>query len=204
MYTALSATSETLVAFLAEQLSADIPFFENGTMEVVLNDPQETVDGSHQGVSLWLYRVVRDDQRLNAPPRRLGPGALEPVPLPLRLYYLVTPVVTLENVNTPATRQTILGRVLQAFHDHPAFRGADLRGDLAGTDSELHVRLEPLALDDVARIWEALDRPYQLSVSYEVTVVYVRSRRPAEVVHPVEVAYPEWGPITATEPVGGS
>lgn len=204
MYTALSATSETLSAYLAGQLSADIPFFGNGTMSVALNDPQEMAEAGRQGLSLWLYRITRDEHRQNAPPRRVSPTRVEPVPLPLRLYYLASPVVATEGVEAPATRQTILGRVLQAFHDHPTLRGADLRGDLAGTDTEMYVRMEPMALDEIARVWEALDRSFQLSVSYEVTVAYVHSRRGPDEVHPVEVAFPEWGPVTAGVPVGGS
>jgi hypothetical protein len=190
--TALSATSETLQTYLQQQLAATVPFFAAATMEVSLSDPREMADSGRQGVSLWLYRVARDDQRLNAPPRRLAADRLEPVPLPLRLHYLVSPVTNLETA-TVGTRQTILGRVLQSLYEHPAFRGAELRGDLAGTDAELYVRLEPMAVDEIARIWEALDHGYQLSVSYESSIVYIRSTRAAEQVHPVEVLVPEWG-----------
>jgi len=113
----------------------------------------------------------------------------------------VTPVVA-NTLTAPGTRQTILGRVLQAFHDHPSFRGADLRGDLAGTASELFIRLQPMEVDELARIWDAMDRSYQLSVSYEVSMVLVRSALDPDAVTPVEVALPEWGVITAVEPVG--
>jgi hypothetical protein len=201
MHTALSATSETLAAWLAAQLTANIPFFTDGTMTVSLNDPEEMETLSGQGLSLWLYRVVRDEQHVNAPPRRLTANRLERVPLPLRLYYLVTPVVAAGST-APGTRQTVLGRVLQAFHDHPSFRGADLRGDLAGTASELFIRLQPMEVDELARIWDAMDRSYQLSVSYEVSMVLVRSALDPDAVTPVEVALPEWGVIAATEPVG--
>ena len=200
MYLALTATSETLAAFVQQRLAAIIPFFADGTMEALTNDPQEVTASGRQGVSLWLYRVLRDDQRLNAPPRRLDAVTLEPIPLPLRLHYLVTPVVNSDNANAPGTRQAILGAVLQSFHDHPAFRGADLRGALTGTATELLVRLEPLPVDEIARIWEALDYGYQLSVSYEVSIVYVRSLRAPEVLSPVQVAMPEYGIVTAAEP----
>jgi hypothetical protein len=201
--TALSATSETLRAFLQEQLSATVPFFAAATMEVSLSDPREMGDGGRQGLSVWLYRVARDDQRLNAPPRRLAADRLEQVPLPLRLHYLVTPVTNLETA-TVATRQTILGRVLQSLYEHPAFRGAELQGDLAGTDAQLYARLEPLVVDEIARVFEALDHGYQLSVSYEVTIVYIRSTRAAEEVHPVEVLTPEWGVATVIGSAEGS
>lgn len=201
MYTALSATSETIATYVAAQLTAAIPFFTDGTMSVALNDPDEMKALGSQGLSLWLYRVARDEQHVNAPPRRLTATRLERVPLPLRLYYLATPVVS-AGLTAPGTRQTILGLVLQAFYDHVSFRGADLRGDLAGTAAELFIRLRPMETDELARIWDSLDRSYQLSVSYEVSGVLVRSALAPDEVRPVEVAFPEWGVITASEPVG--
>ena len=38
---------------------------------------------------------------------------------------------------------------------------------------ELKVRLEPLTLEEITRVWEALEGSYQLSVSYEVSVVNI-------------------------------
>ena len=200
MYTALSASSETLVAHLQQALAAEIQFFADATMEVTLNTPQEMTESGREGASVWLYRVVRDEQRLNAPPARIGRLEIERVPLPVRLHYLITPIVNRDAPGSAATEQIILGRVLQALHDHPVLRGADLQDDFEGTDAELTVRLETLGLDEIARVWEALDRSYQLSVSYEVGVVYIRAQREPVAVSPVESVEPEWGVITATEP----
>jgi hypothetical protein len=147
-------------------------FFGSGAI-VSLSTPEEMT--GKQGVSLWLYRVARDEQRLNEPPtvRSIGGGAVEllPPPLPLRLHYLVTPLTK----NSPDTEQKILGRVLQTLHSRSIVSGAALRGDLIGTDAEIHVHLEALALDEVARVWEALQASYQLSVSYEVTLANISS-----------------------------
>ena len=98
MYTALRATSQTLAAYIQQHLEAEhnlAPFFgSSGTMAVSLNTPQEmTQPPAQQGVSVWLYRVIRDEQRLNTPPERLGPNQLRYPPLPLCLHYLVTPVI---------------------------------------------------------------------------------------------------------------
>ena len=65
MYTALRATSQTLAAYIRQRLEADpnlAPFFgSSGTMVVSLNTPQEmTQPPAQQGVSVWLYRVIRD------------------------------------------------------------------------------------------------------------------------------------------------
>jgi hypothetical protein len=199
MYTALRATSQTLAEYLRQRLEADAnlgPFFSSslgGTMVVSLNTPQQMADNDTEGLSVWLYRVVRDDQRLNAPPERIDGNQLRRTPLPVRLHYLVAPITGSGAEASPETEQ------LQAFHDHPKLRGTDLQDDFRGTTVELNVRLEPLSLEEITRVWDALDRSYQLSVSYEVSVVYIYSEREPDDITPVEVVLPEFGLIVSSE-----
>jgi hypothetical protein len=205
MYTALSATSQTLEIFLLKSLvsTPDLnTFFDSsigGTMEVSLSNPQEMQD--KEGLSLWLYRIVRDDHTLNSPPERLDSSKLQRTPLPFRLHYLVTPIVRTANSSSPETEQKILGRVLQALYDHPVLRSSDLQSDYKGTNVELNVRLEPLSMEEITKIWDVLDRSYQLSVSYEVSVVYIRSALEPEDIRQVEVLMPEYGVIVSSKPI---
>jgi hypothetical protein len=168
-------------------------FFSGGPMVTSLHTPQEMAQQSLQGLSVWLYRVVRDETRLNdAPivrPRRGGLVELLQPPLPLRLHYLMTPL----SDNNPDTEQRVLGRVLQLLHSQPELSGAVLRGDLAGTDLQVRVRLEALPLDEIARVWEALEGSYQLSVSYEVTLANIDSIAEAERSVPVESGHADYG-----------
>jgi hypothetical protein len=200
MYTALVATSQTVAAFLRQKLEADAnlsSFFDpgsGGTMVVSLANPEEMVAEQVEGLSVWLYRVVRDEDRLNDPPERESARDRRMTPLPVRLHYLVTPIVQPNVANAPELEQIILGKVLQSLHDHADFRGTDLQGDLSGTTVDLRARLEPMTLEEITRVWNALDESYQLSVSYEVSVVVVRSER-VERVAPVDVAVPQSGII---------
>jgi hypothetical protein len=177
MYTSLAATSETLRQFIEDAMTSEAglaSFFPGANYVVSLTAPKD-MQGQQKGLSVWLYRVVRDESRLNDPPtiRPLPSGEVEivPPPLPLRLHYLMTPLTE----NAPDTAQRILGRVLQIFHRQPVLSGALLRSDLAGSDAEIHVHLETLTLEEIARVWDAIEGPYQLSVSYEVTLAYIAS-----------------------------
>ena len=136
---------------LADSMAADIgpsglATFFTGATTVTLETPQEMLQAGRQGLSVWLYRVARDDQRLNDPPevRTLptGEAVMIPTPLPVRLHYLMTPLAPA----SPDTEQRILGRALQLFHRYPIVSGAFLRAELAGTNAELHVHLEALGL----------------------------------------------------------
>jgi hypothetical protein len=199
MFTALRATSKTIARFLEMRFQADTMlsgFFGAGGMVVSLKTPEEMTNKPEAGLSVWLYRIIRDDQRLNDPPIRLSATELQAPPLTLRLHFLMTPV-TDKNTGDPETEQLILGKVLQLFHGHATLRGADLQAEFAGTEVELKVRLEPMTLDEITRVWEALEGSYQLSVSYEVSVVNIMPELEPEQITPVDVVLPEYGLIVS-------
>ena len=64
---------------------------------------------------------------------------------------------------------------------------------MAGQALEIFVRLEPLTLEEITRVWDALELPYQLCVSYEVSVVPIASGHAVEDVEPVEAVHTEYG-----------
>ena len=194
MFQALFATSETIRRYIEDRVGG---IAATGPMPVVLNTPEEIRSSDSAGISVWLYRVIRDPDRLNDPPVRLDFDQILPAPLPLRLHYLITPVSDNANpaLGSPADEQLLLGRVLQIFHSHPVLRGTDLQGAFIGTATELHMRLEPMSLEEITRVWEALEGSYQLSVSYEVSLVNIEVDTEPQRIVPVEVAIPEYGLI---------
>jgi len=113
MYTALLATSQTLADFIQKERENDPnlrTFFNaglGGTMIVSLRNPEEMSEKSDQGLSLWLYRITRDEDRLNDPPERMSPSLFREPPLPLRLHYLYTPVVDPSTANNAEIEQRV-------------------------------------------------------------------------------------------------
>jgi len=183
MSAALLATSQSLQAALLSALQADAVlsalFPPLGASVVSLASPDGMVGQDQTGVSIWLYRVVRDEQTLNRPPRRLPPDRLRPPPLPMRLHYLMTPMMRgAAGEPAPETDQHVLGAILRAFHVQPLLAGADLAGVLRGTDHEIAVRLENPEIEELARVWDTLNEPYRASLCYEAGVVDIESNRP--------------------------
>jgi hypothetical protein len=191
MYTVIAATSATIRQMLLDAMLSDVgpsglAAFFTGSTTVSLETPQEMTAAGRQGLSVWLYRVERDEDRLNDPPqiRTLPTGEVEvlPPPLPLRLHYLLTPL----GRSSTDTEQRVLGRAMQLFHSIPIIAGGLLRAELAGTAAELHVHLEALGLDEITRVWDALEGSYQLCVSYEVTLARINASTDPVVMHLVE------------------
>ncbi|MEP6816105.1 MAG: DUF4255 domain-containing protein [Marmoricola sp.] len=174
MITAIRATSRTIADFLQGEFEADpdlgASFGAAGTMRVLLNTPAQMI-GTKSGLSVWLYRVTRDESTLNRPAERVSPTRMKPPPLPVRLHYLIAPIGMTNLPDAPETEQVILGKALQALHDRPQLTGVDLRDDLTGTGATVTCRFEALTIDELARIWDALDASYRTSVSFEVSVV---------------------------------
>jgi hypothetical protein len=203
MYTAIVATSLTVTAFIRQRLEKDPllkPLFDpgsGGTMVVTLNNPEDMQTNSQQGLSVWLYRVIRDENTLNLPPARIAFNQVRETPLPIRCHYLVTPVADANPLTGSEVEQTVLGKVMQSLYDHPRFHGPDLKGDLTGTSIELTARLEPMTLEEITRVWHALERSYRLSVSYEVGIVAIQSEH-IDDASPVLEAIPVYGVIAAT------
>jgi Pvc16 N-terminal domain len=169
-FTAIRGASRTLRQLLMDHVTNDPDPQLNG-VPIDLRSPKEMRDQQNaQGISLWLYRVMRDGNTLHQPPERRLADLVPRPPLPLDLYYLITPIAA-----TPEDEQGLLGRVLQVFHDHAVLRGPDLHDSLAGTDEELRMTLETLTLEELTRVWNSLQEPYQLSVSYMAQVVAIES-----------------------------
>jgi hypothetical protein len=198
MFTHLLAASLTLQGVLQRSFRADPSLAhifdpaQSGNANVSLATPDGMEAAGDIGLSMWLYRLIRDEQTLNQPPRHIMPNLIRRQSLPLRAHYLMTPIITGKaNKSAPETEQLIIGRVLQTFHDEPLISGPDLAGSYQGTAVELAVRLETLGLDETSRIWEGLERSYQLSISYEVAIVVIGSARELISAPPVAVVMPQ-------------
>ncbi|MEQ9495403.1 MAG: DUF4255 domain-containing protein [Deltaproteobacteria bacterium] len=141
-----------------------------------LRSPREILGAPapEQAVSLWMYQLVRNADRLNDPPQRVPPNLRRRPPFPADLNYLVTPLTDPENDHA------LLGRVVQVFNDFSKLAGGELNDVIQNDGLELKLTFQPLTLEALTRIWDALNEPYRLSVAYTVQVVRIDSLRPDE------------------------
>lgn len=124
-------------------------------------------DSDGTTASLFLYRVIMNEHLRNAG-RGIDP-ARRSIPLSVDLHYLLT--VWTDNA---LEEHTILAWAMLQLHQHPVLDASSLSPE-AGWSSGDVIQLIPaeLSTEDVMRIWDALDPPYRLSVSYIARVVRI-------------------------------
>jgi hypothetical protein len=164
-YNVIADVSQTLQTALTNALTV----FGAPPPIVEVHDLQGPIPTAPARLTLFLFEAGEDPSVKNRP--RVQASAPPNIvstkpPMGLLLKYLVTPWS-----GDRITDHKILGRTLQVFYDAPILSGTQLRSGLAETDQALKVTLAPLTLDERARVWYAVQKPYRLSLTYEVRVV---------------------------------
>jgi len=142
----------------------------NGENGIVFSNPTETARDPAKHVSLWLYRITENEFMKNLPaPAEPNGRQQRPSPLALDLSYLVTPFTS-----SGENDQVLLGKTMQVLHDNASVY---VRDQLNMVVDEVRVVFCRLPLEEVTRIWEALQEPYRLSVCYLVRVIRIDSTK---------------------------
>jgi hypothetical protein len=161
-YGVIADVSETLQQVLSDALA---PL---GSIAEV-HDLQGIISTTPARLTLFLFEVSEDPSARNRPRQREVAGAtvmLKKPPMALLLRYLVSPWS-----GARITDHRILGRAMQTLYDNAIVSGPALRGGLAGTDQALKITVAALTVEERARVWYSVQKPYRLSVAYEVRVV---------------------------------
>jgi hypothetical protein len=151
--------------------AALLPLDPNFFVEV--SDLQGNITTAPLHLTLFLYEIVEDPSQRNRPHvRELAPPAVKirKPPAAIILRYMMTPWS-----GDRFTDHKIMGRVVQTLYDKATIAGPDLQGGLVGTDAAIKVTMAPITLEDRTRVWFSVQKPYRLSVNYEVRVINIDS-----------------------------
>lgn len=173
-YTVLAEVGESLVQALWEEIQQDpqVSVLIDNENRISLESPFDLRDNDAVRLSIYLYRVVEDPNTKNRFPVPGNGGALRKPPLTLDLHYLVTPMV-----GAPREQQILLGKVMQVLYDRAILEGNDLAGSLAAVNEPLRIILNSVSLEETARVWQAMEMSYRLSVCYMARVAMLDSTR---------------------------
>lgn len=126
-------------------------------------------------------------------PRQLKPGETGYPPLPLTLHYLLTAYSDDED-DTNAHR--LLGQAMSVLHDHPLLGADEIRNattpivDLNASDlhnqiERVRITLQPLAFEELSKLWTTFQTHYRVSAAYQISVVLIESARATRTPLPV-------------------
>ncbi len=172
-YSVIAEVSKTLQQTLWAAYAAD-PVTKNivGTVDaIVFDNPNKTAQQSTNRLSLWLYHITENEYVKNQAPALKANGDIpRRPPLTLNLGYLLTPFGP-----SGESDLLILGKAMQTLYESAIFSVQNTAGPIA---EDLRIVLCQLPLEDLGRIWEALQEPYRLSVCYQVRVVHIEPQVP--------------------------
>lgn len=182
---AIAAATASLRALLASVL-------EPLMIEVSVLPPEKAAqDVSKDRVNIFLYQATTNAAWRNMDmPRQLQPGETGFPPLPLALSYLLTAYSGQGEIHS----QQALGRAMSVLHDRPLLDHAFIKDatdhEVEGSDlheqvERLRITLQPEPLDELSKLWTALQTQYRTSAAYQVSVVLIESTRPAKAPLPV-------------------
>ena len=167
-YSIISDVSETLKQVLHDGLSV-LPGAPLVSVHNLRSKP------APPAVTLFLYEMLEDPSTRNRPRVRKPTGGRFEVRKPdltLLLRYLVTPWI--DDLSFPYTDQIILGRLSQVLYEKAILQVPDLHGSRLPLSAEsLKITMAPISLEDRTRIWNCLQLPYRLSLTYEVRVANI-------------------------------
>jgi hypothetical protein len=157
-------------------------------------------------LNLFLYHVAPNPGwRNTALPSRDGEGArLTNPPLALDLFYLLTAYGEKD-----FQAEILLGYAMQLFHETPVLTRDAIRtalggspkpvvgtvlpqtfqtlvaADLADQVEQIKIIPQAMSIEEMSKLWTALQTSYRPTAAYQVSVVLIESRRPTRQTFPV-------------------
>lgn len=185
-FLAVAAVTATLQKLIEDAVTADV----DNAARVLTGTPDKAED-AHNRLNLFLYDTAIDGALRNQQefPGQIRRGESSAPPLPLTLRYLIT-AHGLEGDHGDDRAHRLLARAMLVLHDHPVLGAEEIKNALAGTDlwqqvERVRIAPQPLTLDDLSKLWSALQTPFRLGAAYEVSVLLIESRLPKRTPLPV-------------------
>jgi hypothetical protein len=149
------------------------PGFEESRFE--LYQAKDLIAHMDEGVSLYLYRVAPNITRRHLPSRIDSQGHKLRPPLPLDLFYMLTPWA-----RTAEKQHLILAWAMRALEDTPTLPSGLLNHAGGGEDAfypdeTVDLVYEPTTLGDLYDIWQPSLPHMQVSVTYVARMVPIDS-----------------------------
>ena len=126
-------------------------------------------------VGLYLYDI-REESDISQPPFiRKGRVQLQKPPKPYGLYYMVFINGSSQMGLKAPDIQKIIGRIAQIVNDNSSVRPNQLQAWLDTQEPPIVLSQAKISLEEKVRVWQAISKPYQISLFYKAAPVFLSS-----------------------------
>ena len=197
-YTIISDVSAFIVRTLREKMCPE-PVPSPNNIEISSPASQD-VDYI---IGLYLYDIREETQIASPPMVERGKVQLLKPPKPYSLYYMVFINGSSQMGLKAPDIQKIIGRVAQIVGDNSSVSPHELQPWLDGSEPPIVLSQAKMELDEKVRVWQAINKPYQISLFYKAAPVFLSSEL---IVEPPRVAEATFGLdlVGATARKGGN
>jgi len=169
-YTIISDVSAYIVRTLREKMCPE-PVPSPNNIEISSPASQD-VDYI---VGLYLYDIKEDTQMASPPMVERGKVQLLKPPKPYSLYYMVFINGSSQMGLKAPDIQKIIGRVAQIVNDNSSVRPSELQPWLDAAEPPIVLSQAKMELDEKVRVWQAINKPYEISLFYKAAPVFLSS-----------------------------
>lgn len=141
-------------------------------------------------VGLYLYEIKEESQIARPPVVDRGKIQLLQPPRPYSLYYMVFINGSSQMGLKAPDIQKIIGRVAQIVNDNSSVRPQELQPWLDASEPPIVLSQAKMALEEKVRVWQAINKPYEISLFYKAAPVFLSSE---VVVEPPRVSEASFG-----------
>ncbi|MBE5846478.1 MAG: DUF4255 domain-containing protein [Lachnospiraceae bacterium] len=126
-------------------------------------------------VGLYLYDIREESNTAQPPLIQKGRVQLQQPPRPYGLYYMVFINGSGQMGLKDPDIQKIIGRVAQIVNDNNQVLPNQLQTWLDTQEPPIVLSQAKISLEEKVRVWQAINKPYQISLFYKAAPVYLSS-----------------------------
>ena len=141
-------------------------------------------------VGLYLYEIKEESQIARPPIVDRGKIQLLQPPRPYSLYYMVFINGSSQMGLKAPDIQKIIGRLAQIVNDNSSVLPQELQPWLDASEPPIVLSQAKMALEEKVRVWQAINKPYEISLFYKAAPVFLSSEI---VVEPPRVSEASFG-----------
>ena len=126
-------------------------------------------------VGLYLYDVREESDVTQRPLMQRGQVQLQRPPRPYGLYYMVFINGSSQMGLKAPDIQKIIGRAAQIVNDNSSVLPNQLQNWLDTQEPPIVLSQAKISLEEKVRVWQAINKPYQISLFYKAAPVFLSS-----------------------------